>query len=273
MRQILASRNRHLLRQYASAKTLLAFDFDGTLAPIVSDPDRAAMRQSTRRLLAKVSALYPCIVISGRARSDVLRRLEGSGVKQVIGNHGVEPWGATRRKEEAVARLVPGLEQTLQPFRGVVVENKRFTLAVHYRHEPRKQKARAAIMDAARQMSAVRIVGGKQVVNILPAGSPDKGVALERTLRKLHCDQAVYVGDDVTDEDVFGLANRGRLLAIRVGLNRDSLAPYYIPTQGDIDFLLQALIELRLPRKAREPGHSPLPLPRTSAARRSWPPC
>jgi len=245
MRLILAPRNRSLLQRFASAATLIALDFDGTLAPIVRTPNRAALRKSTRQLLAELATHYPCVIISGRARSDVRRRLDGVKVKQVIGNHGIEPWSTTPAMERAVRSWVPRLRGELQTLGGVVVENKRFSVAVHYRHEPRPQPARMAIMAAARRLGAVRIVGGKRVVNIMPAAAPHKGLALERALLKTHCDKAIYIGDDITDEDVFALSDRRRVLSIRVGESRSSLAPYYIPAQRDIDSLLRRLIELR----------------------------
>src|SRR5262245_25279736 len=66
--------NQELLQIFAWSNVLLAFDYDGTLAPLVAAPRQAMMRMSTRRLLRRASKLYPCLVISGRARSDALGR-------------------------------------------------------------------------------------------------------------------------------------------------------------------------------------------------------
>jgi trehalose 6-phosphate phosphatase len=74
MRHLLSRDGRELLAQLASTHVLLAFDFDGTLAPIVSDREGARMRASTARLFARVAAAYPVAVISGRARADVTAR-------------------------------------------------------------------------------------------------------------------------------------------------------------------------------------------------------
>ncbi|HKU43339.1 MAG TPA: trehalose-phosphatase, partial [Polyangiales bacterium] len=71
MKHVLSRENREVLAQLARTRVLLAFDYDGTLAPIVAQRDRAHMRARTRRLLARVCALYPCAVISGRSRLDV----------------------------------------------------------------------------------------------------------------------------------------------------------------------------------------------------------
>ena len=106
-----------------------------------------------------------------------------------------------------------------------MIEDKGLSLAVHYRGARRKKEARALILDAAAGLGDVRLVGGKQVLNVLPAGAPGKGQALERARARLGCDTAVYVGDDETDEDVFALDQPGRLLAIRVGRKRAPRPP------------------------------------------------
>ena len=70
MRDLLARVNAGVLQQLAWSRALLAFDFDGTLAPIVADRDRAAMRARTRRLFERVCARYPVAVISGRSQRE-----------------------------------------------------------------------------------------------------------------------------------------------------------------------------------------------------------
>ena len=82
-------------QQFAWSNVLLAFDYDGTLAPIVRDPDKAAMRATTRRLLRAGRR-----TLSLRRRSPAAPRptrgagCAGSGCAQVVGNHGIEPWQA-----------------------------------------------------------------------------------------------------------------------------------------------------------------------------------
>lgn len=245
MKDILAQVNRDILEQFAWSRVLLAFDYDGTLAPIVNDPDRAPMRETTRRLLAQLAERYPCIVISGRSRTDVGRWLQGIRLKQIVGNHGVEPWEATRPLMNEVRRCAPHLGERLSSLKGVRIENKVYSISVHYRQSREKKKALAAILDAASGLGQVRIIGGKQVVNILPLAAPHKGLALERERERLKCDTAVYLGDDQTDEDVFSLDQPGRLLAIRVGPSRASQAPFFVRSQASVDDLLARLLRLR----------------------------
>ena len=104
---IMAKRHIHKLEEFTHSNVLLAFDFDGTLAPIVQDPARARMRPQTRRLLGAVARRYPCVVISGRARHDVLKRVGSVPVWQVSGNHGLEPWAQNAAYPTQVQRLGP----------------------------------------------------------------------------------------------------------------------------------------------------------------------
>jgi trehalose 6-phosphate phosphatase len=258
MRNILALSRRGLLEELAASNVLLAFDYDGTLAPIVADPKRAELRARTRQRLITLSELYPVIVISGRAQSDVRKRLTGVQIQAVVGNHGMEPWGAgaADRYVRQVKRWLARLEPLSELHRGVVIENKTYSLSLHYRKARQKRVARAAIMEAAASLSGARVVGGKLVVNITPEGAPHKGIALERERDRLRCDTALYAGDDDTDEDVFALDQPGRLLSIRVGKKSVSSAPYCVDRQSDIDELLRVLIELRrkqgIPHRAAE---------------------
>jgi trehalose 6-phosphate phosphatase len=248
-RDILRPANRQVLAEFAASNVLLAFDFDGTLAPIVAEPSRARMRSETSRLIAEAASLYPCIVVSGRAQSDLLGRLEGVPVRGVVGNHGVEPWQTSRALSDEVRRWHPLLEQKLRGLPGVTIEDKSFSVSVHYRQAQDKERARALILDAAAALGGVRVIGGLEVVNILPPGAPDKGTALVSERERLGCESAIYVGDDETDEDVFALEDPERVLGIRVGPTPATAAEYAIDSQAEIDELLRVLVELRPAKK------------------------
>ena len=245
MRNILSRSNYEVLQQFAWSKVLLAFDYDGTLAPIVSKPERAVMRHATRRLLEELVEFYPCMVISGRAQRDAMRRLHGIRVHKIVGNHGAEPWHGTNRPVNKNDRWRRLLSERLSGLRGVKIEDKGFSIAIHYRQSREKKLARSAILEAVSALGEIRLIGGNQVINILPQGAPHKGIALERERALLKCDTAIYVGDDETDEDVFALDQPGQLLTIRVGQRRSSAAAYFIESQRRIDDLLRTLLRLR----------------------------
>lgn len=253
MKRLLARENLELLAQLAWSKVLLGFDFDGTLAPIVDDRDAAVMRDSTAKLFATLTTLYPCAVISGRAKRDVVSRLGGAPVKYIIGNHGLEPGAELGEFEREIARTRPLLASALDAQQGVEIEDKRFSLAVHYRKSRQKRAARAAIEAALSTVPIpMRVVPGKLVVNIVPARAPNKGQALLDLREREGANVAFYIGDDVTDEDVFELDQPGRLFTVRVGESRSSAAKHFLRSQREIDALLLKLVNLRksVPRHA-----------------------
>lgn len=250
MKHLLAQDSVGLLEELAWSNLLLAFDFDGTLAPIVADRDAARMSARTESLLARVTSLYPCAVISGRGRADVDRRLGAARVKYVVGNHGLEPGAQLPALERQVERARADLAEALRGKPGVEIEDKRYSLAVHYRRARLKQQARAAIARAVAGLDVgMRTIAGKLVMNVIPAGAPNKADALMNLRSKERADVALYVGDDATDEDVFELDQPGRLVSVRVGASRSSAARYFLKSQREVDALLSRLAGLR------EKGH------------------
>ena len=248
MKNILAKEQQTTLLDFAQERVLLAFDFDGTLAPIVRDPEAAAMRPRTAAMLAKVAKLYPCAVISGRSRADVMAKVDAIPLRAIFGNHGMEPspnLRTLRTWRRLAARWHAQLASSLPPIAGVVIENKGVSLAVHYRKARARAAVRRLILIAAAALPGARIVEGKMVVNALPAGAPDKGTALLTLCKRLRCKSAIYVGDDENDEDIFALARQGRLLGIRVGRAQHTQAAYFVPNQVAVDRLLVKLIEAR----------------------------
>jgi trehalose 6-phosphate phosphatase len=242
MRSILSQDGFDALDGLAGRRALLAFDFDGTLAPIVADRGGAEMRADTRRLLRAVSLLYPCAVVSGRARADVAARLAAIPLFAVIGNHGAEAgYGPLDRDRRVrVETWVRILRSELGSAAGVEIENKWFSVAVHYRHAPARGAARGLVLQAAASLEGARVFGGHAVVNVVPRDAPDKGSAIEELLRRAGPRPVLYIGDDRTDEDVF----RSSLIdvAVRVGRTARSAAEWYVPRQASIDELLRALL-------------------------------
>jgi trehalose 6-phosphate phosphatase len=236
------------LADFAYSNVLLGFDYDGTLAPTASQPEDARMRAAARRLLARVAEKYPCVVISGRARGDLVRRLSRLPLWHIIGNHGLEPWSETKSAAAQVREWVRRLRAGLEGCAGVVVEDKRYSATIHYRHARDQIRARGAIAAHVRALAGARALRGDMAVNLIPRDGPDKGVALQRARRVLACDAVIYVGNDGSDEDAFTSGAAGRLLAVRIGRSKTSGAPYYLRSQSAIDRLLQALLTFRARR-------------------------
>jgi trehalose 6-phosphate phosphatase len=249
MRHLLSQDVSGVLEPLARSRVLVAFDFDGTLAPIVAEHRQAQMRPRTDTLFAQVCALYPCAVISGRGRADVCARLGSAPIKYVVGNHGLEPGlggEALAALAEEVRRARAALAALLAGLTGVEIEDKRYSLSVHFRAARARRRTRAVIIEAATRLPvAMRVVPGAMVVNLVPAGAPNKGQALLALRGAEQADTALYVGDDVTDEDVFELGQPGRLLTVRVGESGASAAAYFVRDQQEVDGLLSRLIALR----------------------------
>jgi trehalose 6-phosphate phosphatase len=243
MRYILSQASQPILEGLANEQTLCAFDFDGTLAPIVDHPGEATLRDATGALLSQLAASYPCVILSGRGRADLLGKLTGVKVEQVIGNHGAEGERTGDQVRHHVQRWKAAIEVELGSVPGLWVEDKGLSLAVHYRQSPKKAETQRLILQASRSLERARVFGGKQVVNLVVDSSPHKGAALAAERDRLHCSSVLYVGDDENDEDAFALT--GNTIAVRVGRKQRSRARYYLRNQAEIDNLLQFLVSLR----------------------------
>lgn len=245
MKSILDAEWQPVLDELGRSDVLLAFDFDGTLAPIVPDPPRAEMRDGTRALLRVAALLYPTAVVSGRSRADLAPRVARIPLVATIGSHGAEagfgPLDLAMRRR--VARWREAIRDPVEALPGVVVEDNGFSISIHYRHAPSRSHARRAITAAVSALPEARIVPGRAVVTVAPAEAPDKGKALEALLTRTGRARAVFVGDDRTDEDAFR-AQRVTL-AVRVGRTGRTAAQAYLPDQAAIDELLRRLVRAR----------------------------
>jgi trehalose 6-phosphate phosphatase len=244
-RLILSRLHAPVLAQFAASNVLVAFDFDGTLAPIVATPAAARMRPVTRRLVAAVARRYPCVVLSGRPIDDLSARLGRIPVWHMVGDHGFESPGSVRELSPHVREWMAHLRDRLPATRGLVIEEKRHSVTIHYRRVRHKPVVLAAVAEAVHGLRNARVVGGAQAINVIPSDGPDKGTALQRARSVFACTNAMYVGDDETDEDAFRSAEPDRLLSIRVGTTGPSAAQYRLRSQAEVDILLKRLIQLR----------------------------
>jgi len=227
----------------APARVLFTFDYDGVLAPLVTEPSGAVMRPRTRALLGRLARERPVAVVSGRAWRDV-RAFVGDLVPTIVGNHGFE-LGHPVAVPAAVVRQVRAwrrrLEGALAGVPGIHFEDKRSTLAVHYGLSRAWRRAEKAVYEAANQLEGTRLIAGKKVLNVLPRDFPSKGDAVRALVARLRCDAALYVGDDVTDEDAFAVG-APLVFGIHVGKG-PSLAPWCLREQADVDRLLARLVK------------------------------
>ncbi len=202
----------------AAARLLLGLDFDGTLAPLVSDPAEARMPEETQHVLEALAArpATTVAVISGRSLEDLAARVTPKVV--LGGNHGLEMlenghlWRHPQAagSEALLHTICYQLAIGIRGIAGARVEDKRLTASVHYRNVDSREVA--ALREITRTILAPRdcffIRNGNKVIEILPAVAWNKGSAMLRVLKSIRSegesDVAVcYIGDDATDESVF----------------------------------------------------------------------
>lgn len=250
MKYLFTKTGLQVLESLSFTRTLYAFDFDGTLAPIVSKPELARASLETEKLLNALASLVTVVVISGRSVADLRSRVQLRG-NHLIGNHGLEGLEVKKEailKAEMVCReWIKQLERTWGPLKsdsGTFVEDKTYSLALHYRKSRNKKRARPELFSLIENLHpSPRVILGKCVMNLLPAGGPHKGVALLEAMIKLNLKCAFYIGDDDTDEDVFSLPDN-RIITARVGLRSSSQAQFFLKRQSEMNKLLRSLIKV-----------------------------
>lgn len=248
MKYLFSESGLSILESFCFTNTLFAFDFDGTLAKIVSTPSEAKMTCETAQLLERLNRYVPVAVISGRGIQDLKLRMSFQP-KYLVGNHGLEGPVSTKISEKELKEMCylwnSQLSQKLPLIlgtNGVEIEDKTYSLAVHYRKIRDKANARAVLSKVLSDLQPTpRIILGKAVYNIVPAGAPNKGMALLDLMEQSNTRTAFYIGDDDTDEDVFSLSDQ-KVLTVRVGTKRSSQARFFIQRQSEINRILRELL-------------------------------
>lgn len=281
MRYFLSESGRRQLDRLAGTPALYAFDFDGTLARIVRNHQDARLAWPIREWLVELGKRAFTAVISGRSVADLRIRIAGA-VPHLIGNHGLEGLQAApevlrqaRKTCAAWKRQVENGFGAALSRAGATVEDKTYSLALHYRTAARKREAREVVFKVLAQLRpSPRILLGKDIVNVVPGGAPHKGVALLELMHRLNRTTALYVGDDETDEDVFSLPD-SRIVTVRVGRKKTSAAKFFLEQQSEITALLRHLVRAhdrngetpRIPRRESACGRARRP-PGRGAQRR-----
>lgn len=243
-----------LAGRFGADRALICLDYDGTLTPIVDRPEDALLSPATRDTLLRLARLCPVAVVTGRDL-DTIRDLVGLDIVYVA-DHGfvlAEPDSEPEDYQPAAATLgdIDEVERAaaahLAGIEGVLIERKRFTVAVHYRlvAEAERAKVHAVIQALLEAHPALRSVEGKMVHEFRPDIPWDKGRAVLRLAE--HLDRSpgdvIYIGDDVTDEDVFrALGDRGMSVVVR-DRPRMTAARYVLRDASDVRTFLIKLAE------------------------------
>ncbi len=197
-------------------KALIGLDFDGTLAPIVADPEQArAHPEAVPALAALAPKVAAVAVVTGRPAGVAVRNGGFAGVPGlehlvVLGHYGAERWDAVTGTVTAPAphpgvasarAELPGLLDRVGAWRGTWIEEKGRAVAVHTRRATDPQTAfealREPLADLATRHGLV-VEPGRMVLELRPPGM-DKGVALMEYAREIGAESVLYAGDDLGD--------------------------------------------------------------------------
>jgi trehalose 6-phosphate phosphatase len=210
--------SQQVTQRLAGRRPAVFLDYDGTLTPIVDQPNDAVISDSMRDTVRGLARRCTVCVVSGRDRPVVAQWM---GINDLVvagshgfdmGNHGANAVGrdAASGFESLLSTVTERLRTEVEPIRGAAVEPKRFSVAVHYRLVAVQQHPTVtAIVDAllADYPDQLKVTPGKMVFEIQPKVDWDKGKAVQYLRQALHVDGdqfvSLYLGDDITDEDAF----------------------------------------------------------------------
>lgn len=244
---------------------LLLLDLDGTVCPIAPRPEYAVVSVDTHRVLGELAALsgVHLVVMTGRTAEDA-RRLLCVDKAWIIGNHGFEvappndpptARGDVALFRDRIVSAVARCNEIAGQHAGIIVEDKRWTLSVHYRlAHPRIVPQLRADVAAAANSLGLRMTHEQEVIELTPPIEIDKGTAatdLTSTLGGLAPHASLLcAGDDRADEDVFRAlcAVQPRCVTVRIGADSaapDTVAEFCVSDTDALRELLEQILALR----------------------------
>ncbi|XP_008795570.2 probable trehalose-phosphate phosphatase 6 [Phoenix dactylifera] len=267
----------------SNGKQIVMFlDYDGTLSPIVDDPDLAFMSENMRSAVREVARRFPTAIVSGRCRDKVYSFVQLAEL-YYAGSHGMDIKGPAKQPKHTKAKAKAVLFQPASEFlptidsvykalvtktestHGAKVENNKFCVSVHFRCVDEKKWGALAeqVRSVLKDYPELRLTQGRKVLEIRPPIKWDKGKALEFLLESLgfaDCNDVlpIYIGDDRTDEDAFKvLRDRGQGIGILVSkLPKETSASFSLGEPAEVMNFLRRLVDWkRLSHKER--GHHP----------------
>jgi trehalose 6-phosphate phosphatase len=223
----------------------LCLDFDGTLSPIVDDPEEARPLAGVVELLGPLAHRYAAVaLVSGRPADFLAAHANAPGVRY-LGLYGLQEirdgrvWVDPRL--EAARPAVVAAQQDLRDTAavresGAFLEDKRYAVAVHTRRVPDRDRWAAPIDQAARQIASrhgLEVVPGKLVWELRPAVRSDKGDAVGKVIADSGARSVLVAGDDLGDLAAFAAAAQAGGDGLRVAV-RSAEAPPELLAQADL---------------------------------------
>ncbi|KAL9234251.1 hypothetical protein vseg_009139 [Gypsophila vaccaria] len=267
----------NIVRASKGKKIVMFLDYDGTLSPIVQDPDRAFMSQEMRAAVKEVAKHFPTAIVSGRGKDKVYDFVK---LKELYyaGSHGMDIEGPSNEKSDKSILCQPANEflpminevydklvRTTSSIEGAKVESNKFCLSVHFRCVDEKKWPELAeqVKEVMNDYPKLKMTNGRKVLEIKPTIKWDKGNALEFLLEALGFANSkdvlpIYIGDDRTDEDAFKvLRKRKQGFGILVSkFPKETNAAYTLQDPSEVMCFLQRLAEWK---QVSQRGHYPRP--------------
>ncbi|CAA2987827.1 probable trehalose-phosphate phosphatase F [Olea europaea subsp. europaea] len=271
---------RQIMDCAKNRKLVVFLDYDGTLSPIVDNPDRAFMSAEMRCAVKSVAKYFPTAIISGRSRDKVYGLVR---LKELYyaGSHGMDimfpaeeiPSGdrsistkSTDQQGKEVNLFQPASEflpminevfKTLVEItnvKGAKVENHKFCVSVHYRNVDENSWPIVAqfVYDVLKEYPRLRITHGRKVLEVRPVIDWDKGKAVEFLLESLGFTTnqdvlPIYIGDDRTDEDAFKVlrsGNRGYGILVSA-VPKETNAFFSLRDPSEVKKFLESLVRMK----------------------------
>jgi trehalose 6-phosphate phosphatase len=231
----------------------LLLDFDGTLVRIQRQPMQVRVSRRTKHIVDRLTQ-HPKLfvaILSGRRRHDLQTRI-GIETLHYVGLHGAEADGTKTKISKDAGKILAlakrGARKQIASMRGMRIEDKGLSFAVHYRGATARvaRAAKSCLLKLVAPLRhSLKVFEGAMVWEVLPNEVPGKGAAARVLLRELPKGApAIYIGDDGTDESAFRTLRDQ--ITIRVGKAKESHAKYYLRNTSEvIHFLLRLEAELR----------------------------
>jgi trehalose-phosphatase len=238
-----------------SGKVAVFLDYDGTLTPIVSQPEKAWLSDSMRQALRELAARGPVAILSGRDLDDVRRRVNLDGIVYA-GSHGFHIAGPRGLRKQVATESLPKLDiaekelrEALDGIPGARVQRKHFSIAAHYRNvrENAVPKVERAVGEVTAGHRELRRLDGRKVYELLPNIDWNKGKAVAWLLETLGLEsrsggiRPIYIGDDTTDEDAFRALEQRGIGILVTEQSKPTAARYSLRDPAEVERFLRAL--------------------------------
>jgi trehalose 6-phosphate phosphatase len=236
-------------RVRAARRIVLFLDFDGTLVPFAARPEDAWLAPAARRALRQLvgNRRVRVIVLSGRRRSDVMKRVGVRGVRY-LGLYGWESGAVSSLPAEShvlLQKLRTALASRLRALPGIHIEDKRYSFSIHFRAANPASAGRAfrILCRSLREIApSFRIVEGDKVWEIVPPQVETKAVAIRMVLSAIRRPfLVIYAGDTISDEEAFRVLKSG--ITIQVGRSRPTNARFRLRSPREAQIFLTRLAE------------------------------